>query len=521
MATRTIKHPDVELSELDISQYTPGLAMTTNLVMGFTSRGEELIPQIITSKNSFINYYGSPQNDAERYAFAAAEEIFNQNGTLIFARVPYENASKGKYRYIRGSILDAAPIASADVSGLDSETSGNAVSTLESIQKLFNNAADSAFRRIEIDTDPSEMTSDEFDLVRTTNDLPVDVLTAEGNTGFIIVNTSRDVSTDEAQNTGLFTVMVPAYNALARKSQISVPTSGYFGWPVFNGIKSPQLVPSGSWEAASDFVEVPYHANIGSNSISRRLSSEYPQIKSTGTLMPDPQYLGQVALIVCKAYYSEDYDTKLTITPIETHIGSLNRAAVNSKGQSIFLGDVVNTNSEHIEFYMELGTDSDYLVKSSEHCIYTVVDSATPEDCASKITWPLLSFTEAESVKNIKYTTLRESMSTILESVKNIDEYEIDLVVDSIQNRCATVRRIEHIGIHTNFVYLKFSSKEAAAQGYHQLNNWNYHGKTNERSNEENERDDVLRLGREINAKYIRSNRYHEHFPEADESKKK
>lgn len=57
------------------------------------------------------------------------------------------------------------------------------------------------------------------------------------------------------------------------------------------------------------------------------------------------------------------------------------------------------------------------------------------------------------------------------------DDDEIDLVVDSIQNRCATVRRIEHIGIHSVYVYLKFSSKEAAAQGFHLLNNWHFHGR--------------------------------------------
>lgn len=56
------------------------------------------------------------------------------------------------------------------------------------------------------------------------------------------------------------------------------------------------------------------------------------------------------------------------------------------------------------------------------------------------------------------------------------DDDEIDLVVDNIQNRCATARRIEHIGINGSYVYLKFSSKEAAAQGFHFLNHWKYHG---------------------------------------------
>ncbi|CAF0861158.1 unnamed protein product [Adineta ricciae] len=77
-----------------------------------------------------------------------------------------------------------------------------------------------------------------------------------------------------------------------------------------------------------------------------------------------------------------------------------------------------------------------------------------------------------------------------------VDDDEIDLVIDSIRNRCATVHRIEHIGIYSVYVYLKFSSKEAASKGFHLLNNWKYHG-------------------REIIAKYLRLERYHEHFPEA------
>lgn len=90
-------------------------------------------------------------------------------------------------------------------------------------------------------------------------------------------------------------------------------------------------------------------------------------------------------------------------------------------------------------------------------------------------------------------------LRNFFDSEHGVDDDEIDLVVDSIQNRCATVRRIEHIGIHTNFVYLKFSSKEAASQGFHLLNNWRYNG-------------------RDIIAKYLRLPRYYDHFPEARDS---
>ncbi|CAF0832437.1 unnamed protein product [Adineta ricciae] len=79
------------------------------------------------------------------------------------------------------------------------------------------------------------------------------------------------------------------------------------------------------------------------------------------------------------------------------------------------------------------------------------------------------------------------------------DDDEIDHVVESVQNRCAKVKSIEHIGIHSNFVYVKFSSKEAAAQGYHLLNNWRFQNQT-------------------VNVKYIRLNRYYEHFPEAKDA---
>jgi hypothetical protein len=36
------------------------------------------------------------------------------------------------------------------------------------------------------------------------------------------------------------------------------------------------------------------------------------------------------------------------------------------------------------------------------------------------------------------------------------DDDEIDHVVDSIQNRCAHIKRIEHIGIHSVDLILKY-----------------------------------------------------------------
>ena len=122
---------------------------------------------------------------------------------------------------------------------------------------------------------------------------------------------------------------------------------------------------------------------------------------------------------------------------------------------------------------------------------------------------------EISSIQTRKYPVkMSRLISVYFSSVA--DDDEIDLVVDSIQNRCATVRRIEHIGISGYYVYLKFSSKEAAAQGFHFLNNWKYHG--TDSPSQSSPPVSACLSGREIIAKYLRLERYHEHFPEARDS---
>jgi hypothetical protein len=73
-------------------------------VMGFTDRGEPYQPMEFTSRTAWTNYYGTPDNEAERYAYAAACEVLNQNGRLYFARLPYDNAAFEKVACFKYSI---------------------------------------------------------------------------------------------------------------------------------------------------------------------------------------------------------------------------------------------------------------------------------------------------------------------------------------------------------------------------------------------------------------------------------
>jgi hypothetical protein len=85
--------PGVMIHEIDKSQYSPAMENTACFIMGFANRGEAYQPQEFTSRTAWLNYYGEPDTEAERYFYAAACEVLNQNGRLYCARLPYDNVS--------------------------------------------------------------------------------------------------------------------------------------------------------------------------------------------------------------------------------------------------------------------------------------------------------------------------------------------------------------------------------------------------------------------------------------------
>lgn len=90
---RTITAPGIQINEIDKSQYSPAMTGTACYILGFANKGEAYIPMEFTSRSAWVNYYGSPKTEAERYFYAAACETLNQNGRLYCARLPYDNES--------------------------------------------------------------------------------------------------------------------------------------------------------------------------------------------------------------------------------------------------------------------------------------------------------------------------------------------------------------------------------------------------------------------------------------------
>lgn len=100
---RTIQAPGIEVHEIDRSGYDSeennSIVGTTVFLMGFANKGQDYATKYINSFNSFINTYGYPTNEAERYFYNAAYEVFNRGGNLYATKLPYDNESLKKFSY--------------------------------------------------------------------------------------------------------------------------------------------------------------------------------------------------------------------------------------------------------------------------------------------------------------------------------------------------------------------------------------------------------------------------------------
>lgn len=114
MSIRTIEAPGVQINEIDKSDYVRSLTGSKALVMGFADQGEDYEPKEINTTMGFVNYFGKPTNEAERYFYAACKEVINQNGKLYACKLPYDNGSAGKYVCKEYSIADNSKTISSD-----------------------------------------------------------------------------------------------------------------------------------------------------------------------------------------------------------------------------------------------------------------------------------------------------------------------------------------------------------------------------------------------------------------------
>ena len=424
MAIRTIEHPGVQITESDQSMVAPNFQMLTALILGYADKGEDLVPEVFSSINSYQITHGKPRNDAEIYSYNAVKEVLSNGGNIVFSKLPYDNATSASYRAI----------------GCDITTSGDGNIATSGLFGLPTSATSLQF--IDVPSATNLITFDMLDALRTQDDFTG--LVGLTTKSFVIVDVARDIVQGNSENEGVFVVIVPAYNAIPYQQlmdQTLLETSApCVGWAVMSGIVAPDaadMAVSGAYGGNSWVLAPGADSSWLYDSISKNLARQFPSFWNRSSVV-DRTYMNQVVVMVCKSYSDRNNGNLLNIDIIEKYTGSLCKDDTDpSTGQSIFLGDLINSRSEYIEFYFNVldeaypitnitkGTTASTTGKT--YAVRQAEATAEPES----VIWPLLSFTLDESVKKISPSQMLQNMDTLLQKVTNIDEQRLDVVLDA------------------------------------------------------------------------------------------
>ena len=101
MNARTIQHPGIEIHEIDLTEYQNTITTNNAYVIGFADKGPIYDYSWITTRSEFINLYGEPQTEAEKYLYYAVQSILNNGGTPLVARMPYDNKQCKAYKGLK------------------------------------------------------------------------------------------------------------------------------------------------------------------------------------------------------------------------------------------------------------------------------------------------------------------------------------------------------------------------------------------------------------------------------------
>ena len=423
---RTIQHPGVETREIDKSQYTPSIEGTYCLLAGYADKGEELNPLIVSNSQSFDTIYGYPTNEAERYFYYAGQEILRTGGTLVAAKLPYDNIISDNYKAFGITFSTAETIVSSD--RFDTSVSGNQLidvgyekcSTL-SVSPLHN------LSRSHYDQLQAGLTMDSATFPP-----------GSGDMDFIIVNDTKEAVHGVNENNGIFVAVVDPIDAMniqrvldsSSNSDIMELLSG-FSSPSNHDYIGGTYDLSGNYTRSNDFT-VDLFNTYDKTSISENIMRQFPTIEflSGGSLI-NKEYSHHMGIVVCQAFSSEQQEGKFKVGIIEAFVGSIHDNARDlSTGQSIYIADLVNAGSRYLKMFYNVQENNINSTSYGLQWSQEVQDNDTVLYKASDV-YPLIGFTGAESVKSILGASITSEMKKVYEKVSNIDEIQIDLVIDA------------------------------------------------------------------------------------------
>lgn len=457
MIYRKFNAPNVEYNEIDRSQYrndTDSSAVgTMSFIIGFADMGHDYDAQYSTSIQDFISEYGYPTNEAERYFYNAAKEVFSKGGRTITAKIPYENESKDKFpftAYKADSLNDNGEVDLKSVSGkydeiLDLDNSITSYFELKSVSKSelanFVGIADNSLMNIE-----------EYDEILVgRKQIP--------KNSMIIIDITRnkyskdsnfiDVDNSKTQNyLGYVPVVVSPINALFYQRLINPQEErDISSW---NIVDSLQTIPNENGTNVVDYNEISSHFMIplasnetSTNTVSKIAAGFFPTIRFIKSDRLDKSLLKQIGVVIFKMIADASDEGKIKFTPVESYIGSLDRNAVDPiTKKNIFIDNIVNENSSTINLFSNFNFSNG---KNSSKASTILINNQTATT---------LGFFESQCVKGIRVSTIESTLDLIFENCKNPSKVPIDIIIDGgMSNIAQYIASIEATEESSDFLF--------------------------------------------------------------------
>ena len=411
MAIRMINHPGVEIREVDVSQYQPAIVGTYAAVLGFSDKGEDLTPFEVGNMQDYRSFFGSPTNEAERYAYYASSEVLKNGGSLIFGKLPYDNHYSNYYKALKLQLTTGAP---------------NAVPTTGTTRAALLCGIYNSY--VEMTATSAEITRDTYDYVVAGTSFTDPALDDELlHADFVIVNENKARLENENQDGGIFVKIIDTLDALKyqRNLNSNIYTNG-----VLSGASTMMDAITGLTSLSGIIDPVSYvntlMDDLSGSSVSEGFMRYFPTIELSGNGdLVNTEYSNFITVLVCQTYADKQEEGKLSIAVLESFNGSIHKNKRDkATGQSLYIVDIVNGASQYIKMYQNptsSGSDTPSVSALNDSIAVLSTDKAPT----------ILGFSDADCTKNISTTSILSAMDLVLEKLSNIDAQQVDLVVDA------------------------------------------------------------------------------------------
>jgi hypothetical protein len=470
---RSIQSPGVELTEIDKSQVAPSIAGTHMLIPGYADKGENFEIIVGNSMDQFLQTYGPPTTEAERYFYYAAKDVVTQGGTAITMKLPYDNDISKHYKAVTLTLNESDTLSPSQTFA---QNSMNAFKTYakeaDPATNIVKNTHITKFIKIEKDHTTS-ITSDRLEILKDSES----AIDFPGTWDFMLVDKSKsilkfhnfeDLTTRTCE--GMFVTFVDYADGLygqritstytPRDTTNYAPDSDVFNTvtditfdhkdsaaiPILCGINSEMM----STKLSDKFMYT---------SFSEDLSKKFPTIDTVVTKNESgsgydsalsTDYLNFVAVVV--GYASQDTsvaNSKIKLEIYETHVGSLVQGSTDPRtGRSNYICDIINGNSATLKMFdrKTFDVNTGIYTATAKRKILTGMTTTAPLTTFSNITpippstidpttLKLIGFDEKyDTMKKINHGTISADLDKALQKLSNIDEYTIDAVVDVISS---------------------------------------------------------------------------------------